>query len=155
MQTRYNHFILAVLTGILAVLAMLPENAAAEGKRLAVGESVANIRSGPGTKYDVVWRAEQYTPFVIIDQDKTGEWYFCEDFEGSRAWVNKKLLKSLDTVITKKDQCNIRKGPGTNHDIVFEAEKGVPFRVLERKGEWLRVQHADGDTGWINKILVW
>jgi SH3-like domain-containing protein len=31
----------------------------------------------------------------------------------------------------------------------------VPFKVLDRKGEWLHVEHADGDRGWIHSSLVW
>jgi SH3-like domain-containing protein len=38
---------------------------------------------------------------------------------------------------------------------VFQAEKGVPFKVLQRKGKWLQIRHADGDKGWIHQKLVW
>jgi len=64
-------------------------------------------------------------------------------------------VDKINTVIVKKDRCNIRSGPSTNDDIVFRAEKGVPLRVLQRKGEWLQVQHADGETGWMHQMLVW
>ncbi|MBF0572984.1 MAG: SH3 domain-containing protein, partial [Desulfamplus sp.] len=30
-----------------------------------------------------------------------------------------------------------------------------PFKVLENKDEWVKVQHADGETGWIFKSLLW
>jgi SH3-like domain-containing protein len=38
---------------------------------------------------------------------------------------------------------------------VFDADKGTPFKVLEKKDRWIKVQHADGDTGWIFSSLVW
>ncbi|MBI5063989.1 MAG: hypothetical protein HZB87_11145, partial [Desulfatitalea sp.] len=33
--------------------------------------------------------------------------------------------------------------------------KGIPFKVLQTKGQWLQVEHADGDSGWLMKNLVW
>jgi SH3-like domain-containing protein len=61
----------------------------------------------------------------------------------------------METVITRTGLCNIRSGPGTENELVFQAEKGVPFKVIGRKGKWIRVRHADGDTGWIHSKLVW
>jgi SH3-like domain-containing protein len=124
-------------------------------KRLAVDVSVANIRSGPSTEEPVLWQVEQYTPLETLDTDQTGKWYYFKDFEGDKAWIHKTLLKDIDTVITTKGLVNIRSGPGTEHDVLFRAEKGVPFKVLERKEKWLHIQHANGSTGWIYKMLVW
>ena len=49
----------------------------------------------------------------------------------------------------------MRSGPGTEFTPVFMVGAGVPFKVLERRGDWLRVEHADGDKGWIAGSLVW
>jgi SH3-like domain-containing protein len=126
-------------------------------EKLAIKSSVANIRSGPGTNYEVLWQVEKYTPMLILDKDKTGNWYYIKDYEGTIGWVNKDLLTKMDTVISKPrdGRCNIRSGPGTNNDVIFKSIKGVPFKVLERKGNWIHIKHADGDEGWIHKNLVW
>jgi len=124
-------------------------------KRLAVDVSVANIRSGPSTEEPMLWKLERYTPIETLDTDETGKWYYFKDFEGYKAWIHKNLVKNIDSVITRKDDVNVRSGPGTKHDVLFRAEKGVPFKVLERKESWIHIQHADGDTGWIYKTLVW
>jgi len=39
--------------------------------------------------------------------------------------------------------------------IPFSVESGVPFKVLKRKGNWIFIQHGDGDKGWIHKSLTW
>ncbi|MEA1968433.1 MAG: SH3 domain-containing protein, partial [Thermodesulfobacteriota bacterium] len=39
--------------------------------------------------------------------------------------------------------------------VVFSVEKGVPFKVLQKKGNWMKIEHSDGDVGWIYKTLVW
>lgn len=128
----------------------------AYAERLSVSAETANIRSGPGTEgYEVLWKAELYYPIVVLE--KSGEWVLFQDFEGDKGWINKKLVSDTPTVITIKNKSNVRSGPGTGSEypIVFTVEKGVPFKILEQKGEWVHVKHADGDEGWIHKSLVW
>jgi len=126
---------------------------AASAERLAVSVSIANIRSGPGKNYDIIWAVEKYHPLNIIQ--KSGQWYRFRDFEGDEGWIHKALLGNFPAIITKKDNCNIRSGPDTSFDILFEVDKGIPFKVLKRKGSWLYIQHADGDKGWAHESLVW
>lgn len=122
-------------------------------ERYAVSVPKANIRSGPGTQYDWVWQVGQYYPIEV--QQKEGNWYYFKDFEGDYGWIHHSLIDKIDTVITDKDKCNIRKGPGTRNDIAFTVGPGISFRIIERKGNWIHVEHADGDRGWIHKSLVW
>jgi SH3-like domain-containing protein len=136
---------------IFLLIMLLAVTASAE--RLAVSAPVANIRSGPGTKHNVLWKVEKYFPLRIIE--KSGEWYHFEDFEGDKGWVHKSLVRKISAVITKNDACNIRSGPGTSNKIIFTVEKGIPFKVLKRKGSWIQIEHADGDKGWIHKSLIW
>ncbi len=126
---------------------------AATAQRMTVDVSTANIRSGPGTNYDVLWKVERYHPIEVIR--KSGNWYYFRDFEGDKGWVYDDLVKKVSSVIVVKDKCNVRSGPGTDNDIVFTVERGVPFKAMDRKGNWIRIQHADGDKGWIHKMLVW
>jgi SH3-like domain-containing protein len=149
---RKFHFIFYVAATIL-FLFINGLNAAYAGERLAVAVPKANIRSGPGTHHEIVWQVYKYYPVKTIK--KSGSWYWFVDFEGDRGWIHESLVRRIPTVITIKGICNIRSGPGTKYKIVLEAEKGVSFKVLKRKGSWIRVQHADGDKGWIHKSLVW
>ena len=125
----------------------------ANAERLAVSAPVANIRSGPGTNHEVLWKVEKYFPILIIE--KSGEWYYFQDFEGDKGWVHQSLVGKIQAVITKNDTCNIRTGPGTSYPIRFTVEKGIPFKVLKRENSWIHIEHADGDEGWIHKSLVW
>lgn len=125
----------------------------ASAERFAVSVSIANIRSGPGKNYDILWAVEKYHPLNVFQ--KSGQWYHFRDFEGDEGWIHKTLLGKFSSVITKKEGCNIRSGPTTHSKVLFELEKGIPFKVLKRKGSWIHIQHADGDKGWINESLVW
>lgn len=124
-----------------------------QAERLSVKTNIANIRSGPTTKDAVIWQVEKYHPVKVIK--KQGKWYLFEDFESDRGWIHKDLLADIQAVVVKKDKCNVRSGPGTGNDIRFTVDKGVPFKVLGKKGDWLQVIHADGDQGWIHRALVW
>ena len=122
-------------------------------ERLAVAVPTANIRSGPGISYDLLWQVERYYPLVLITKEKG--WYLCADYAGDRGWVHKELVDTLQSVVTISNNINIRSGPGLDHPPVFVVEEGVPFRVIGTESNWLHVQHADGDTGWIRNDMVW
>lgn len=136
---------------IMFLLCLMPGLAMAE--RLSIKVPKANIRSGPGTKYEIIWQVGRYYPVQIIK--KSGHWYQFSDFEGDAGWVYAKLLGKQSTVITIKDRCNVRSGPGTKYPVTFTSEKGVAFKVIKKQGKWIKIRHSDGDQGWIYKTLIW
>jgi len=137
---------------ILTILSIL-FSSTAFAERLAVSSPTANIRSGPGTNYDILWKVEKYHPLFILK--KNNGWYHFRDFEEDEGWIHESLVNKTPTVITKSETANIRSGPGTKNKILFTVDMGIPFKVLKRKGKWIRIEHADGDKGWIHKSLVW
>ena len=153
---RKNHRKIQIFILTFALLGVLFTISDARAERLAVNKEIANIRSGPGDSYEVLWQVEKNMPFEILDKDKTGNWYYVKDYEGTIGWIKKNLLSKIDSVVAiPKTECNVRVTPTAEGNISFKAVKGVPFQVLERKGEWLHVQHTDGDEGWIHKSMVW
>ena len=143
--------VLAVV--VISSLIIAPLAAGAE--RLAVSADVANVRSGPGTDNTKLWQVKRNTPLEVIGSQD--DWYLFKDFEGTKGWIHGDLVDDFETVAIKdgKDLVNIRSGPGTDHDVILQAGEGVPFKVLEKEGDWLHVQHADGEKGWIHRALVW
>lgn len=121
--------------------------------RLAVTAGIANLRYGPGTKHILLWQVEKYHPLLVVE--KKGEWYRIKDYEGDEAYIHNSLVGKVNSVITVKNKCNVRSKPAKDGRKLFTAERGVPFKVLGKKGNWLRIKHADGDIGWIYKTLVW
>ena len=144
--------VIKIIITILTVLMIVSGSVLAQ-QRVTVTASIANMRSGPGTKYDVLWQVEQYHPVVIVK--KKGNWYKIKDFEKDVAWIHKSLLGKVQGVITIKEKCNVRAKATAKSAVLFTVEKGVPFKVLEKNGNWLKIEHTDGDVGWIYKTLVW
>lgn len=151
-RLEYIFFVVQVIFVISAVVALFPGNALCE-ERLSVKAKLANVRSSPKINGEVLWQIEKYYPIIVME--KKDGWVKFKDFENDIAWIHGSLIDKTSSVITIKDKCNVRKGPGTDKPLVFTVERGVPFKVLDRKKDWINIQHADGETGWIFKSLVW
>jgi SH3-like domain-containing protein len=121
--------------------------------RVAVIVDRANVRSGPGTDHDILWTVGKYYPMEVIKE--SGEWYKGRDFEGDVGWIFHSLVKEVSAVVVTAPLVNIRKGAGTEYRVMFQAEKGVSFKVLAARENWIKIEHADGEVGWIHKSLVW
>ena len=121
------------------------------------GDNV-NMRSGPGTDREVLWRIGNGFPLRVMK--RSGEWIQVKDFEGSVGWVRRDMVSNQAHAVVKANKgtdnnINIRKAPSTKSDAVATATYGVVFRVLSRKGDWVQVQHANGVKGWIREDLLW
>ena len=63
-------------------------------------------------------------------------------------------VQAADYVSVAKNGVNLRSGPGTQNEAIFQLPAGYPLLVLERKGAWIKVQDYEGDKGWIQQSLV-
>jgi SH3-like domain-containing protein len=132
--------------------------ALAHGQMLSVDGENVNLRSGPGTKYQVKWEYGKGFPLKVIS--KKGDWVKVTDFENDSGWIYKPLLSKKGHMIVKafKDKnkrVNIRSGPGTHYKVVGKAYYGVVFETLEQQNGWAKVRHESGLVGWIKRTLVW
>jgi SH3-like domain-containing protein len=138
---------------VILIVLLAGIGSATASERMAVKNDVANIRAKPDTAADTLWQAEKYYPLLVIEKKQS--WYRIKDFEGDGGWIHSALVDETPTVVVKVNRANLRSGPGTQYDLVFDADKGTPFKVLEKKDRWIKVQHADGDIGWVFNSLVW
>jgi len=125
----------------------------AAGNHVSVSKDGVNIRSGPSTKSEVIWEVFRGFPLKILK--RKGKWAKTVDFEGDRGWIYAPLLSNKKTVIVKVKNANLRVGPDTKYEIAATARYGVVFTPVDRDGDWIKVKHEDGTTGWIHKDLVW
>lgn len=135
------------------LLTLLPVTSAV-AKRISVSSNSAVVRSGPDAKFEIAWeKLDKNYPLLVLEKKES--WYYVRDYENDVGWIHKSYIGNTETIITKKDACNVRSGPGRNNPIIFSVDNGVPFKVLKKKGKWLNIQHSDGDKGWIHENLVW
>jgi SH3-like domain-containing protein len=138
----------------IAILLVLIVVTFASADILSVKNSSVEIRDSSNPYIaQVVLVVPQNYPLRVVEEE--GGYYKVSDFMGRKGWVNKADIAPRRTVVVKVRSVNIRKGPGTGHDLLFHANRGVAFKVLERKGKWLKVEHESRRIGWISRSLVW
>lgn len=49
---------------------------------------------------------------------------------------------------------NLRQGPGTEHEVLRELDRGEEVTVLKREGAWIRVRTSSGKRGWVHSGYV-
>jgi SH3-like domain-containing protein len=139
-----------------AVLLLAALGAAGAASAMCVGVSEANLRQGPGTRYEKSWTVYKYMPFESIG--KRGRWHRVRDVDGDVHWVNRRLVtQAMRCAVVKVDKANVRSGPGTRYALapLNAAEKYYAFRVLRRQGSWVKVRDEARNEGWIAKSLLW
>ena len=52
------------------------------------------------------------------------------------------------------NEANFRKGPSTQHEILFSAIRHYPVRELKRIKDWVLVEDFEGEQGWVAARLV-
>uniref|UniRef100_UPI0040579843 SH3 domain-containing protein n=1 Tax=Candidatus Electronema sp. TaxID=2698783 RepID=UPI0040579843 len=61
---------------------------------------------------------------------------------------------AAEFVSVVKDGVNLRSGPDTSANVLFQLPAGYPLQVIERKGDWINVSDYENDKGWISTTLV-
>jgi SH3-like domain-containing protein len=144
------------LTRILTLLISTFIISHASAHALCVKNADINLRKGPGTKYKQVGEAYKYTPLKKIK--KQGKWYRVKDFENKVSWIHTNLVTDkFECAVVKDEEANIRTGPGTKHKEIDHSPsiRSETFKVLQRKGSWVKVEDEFGGTGWIFRKLLW
>ena len=111
------------------------------------------MRTGPGTRYKVLWVVGKGCPLKVIGSRKNR--YKVLDFEGDTGWIYKPLTSRTPHVVVKKKTVNIRSMPGSRNSIVTKAHKETVFRTIASVKGWGKVRHERGITGWVARRLVW
>ncbi len=152
MKQTIKKLLVSFLLILTAFLLLLQSSAEA----LCVSNKKANLRQGPGTHYEKLWQVFKYMPFK--EKKKKGDWFRVEDLDGDIYWVHKKLVtKKYKCAVIKDNKTNLRKGPGTKYDQLSwsPVDKYFSIKVLQIKGQWVRIEDGVGDKGWVSRSLVW
>ncbi len=113
----------------------------------------ANMRSGPGSRHAVQWSLSRGYPLQVVA--RRGEWLQVRDFERDTGWVHRSLTgPSTHRTVTAR-VANLRMQPRQGSRVAGKLAYGDMVRVLERRGEWVRVRQDNRRTGWVARRLLW
>ena len=146
------------LLTVAALCCLLFSPAAVLAEMVAIAGEDVNMRSGPGTKNEVLWKMGTGFPLEVVK--RSGDWLQVKDFEGSTGWVQKSPINTTQHVVVRANKgtdktINVRSEPSRKAGVVAQAKYGVVFKKLAKKGDWVQVEHDEGVTGWIESSLLW
>jgi SH3-like domain-containing protein len=61
---------------------------------------------------------------------------------------------SREMVSIKGSVVNLREGPSTRTEVLWELSKGYPLEVLKKQGRWIQVRDFENDKGWVLRSLT-
>ncbi len=116
-----------------------------------ISSARVNLRTEPSTADNetIVATVDGGTKLQLVGQ--TYGWYHVI-YKGQKLWVADWLL-TLDLEM-KRDNVNVRSGPGTSYDVVDTVLRGEKISVTERKADWVKVITDTGKEGYIAEWLV-
>lgn len=141
------------VAAVLFLLGSLAGAAATAQDMVSVRGKTVNMRSGPGLKSQVLWELSKGYPLKVVRRQ--GRWLQVQDFENDRGWVARSLTGNTPHHVVKASKANIRRGPGTRHRVIGQAEYGELLRTREKRSDWVKVERQDGQTGWVARRLLW
>ncbi len=122
---------------------------------LCVQYDEAKLRKGPGLDWPITWEVIRYFPLKKMSKQKG--WYRVQDLHGDYHWVREDIVTSqFECATVKEEFANLRTGPGTNFAAVpaGKGERYMSFRVVARKGVWVKVEDSEGDQAWVKSDLL-
>jgi SH3-like domain-containing protein len=63
-------------------------------------------------------------------------------------------LQAAEYVSVAKEEVNMRSGPSTKDQVIWEVFKAYPLQVMQRKNGWAQCLDFEGDKGWIYGPLL-
>ncbi|HYU67952.1 MAG TPA: SH3 domain-containing protein [Burkholderiales bacterium] len=127
---------------------------AAAGEFRSIAENGTPMYDAPSVRAKKLFVASRLYPVeVVINIDS---WVKVRDQAGDLAWVEKKTLSDKRTVIVTAAVADVRQTANDQAALVFRAQQGVALDVAEPPaGAWIRVRHAEGQSGYVKINQVW
>ena len=128
----------------------MPSDPPVEASEYYVNVVAVNVRKGPGTQYDKVGVLNKNTNVSVVKIQ--AEWAHLDN----DTWIYAPYLTLVGTAqpvpaeqgteyYVNVPAVNVRKGPGTQYDMVGISNKNTKVRVVEIQGNWA---HLNNET-WI------
>lgn len=132
-----------------------------------VNGSSVNIRSGPGTGYNVITQVGSGATLPILGS--SSDWYNVGISSGGSGWIAGWLVSVVTSptpapsrsdptsgrnAVVTGSTVNVRSGPGTANSVIGQVVQGNSLPVVEQSGDWYRVTLSNGSSGWVAGWLV-
>ena len=144
--------------------------------QLQVTTTGVNLRSGPGTNYDIVGSANQGEILTLLDVK--GDWYQVKTSAGLQAYIKATFTEktekaapapvpahvpsqpvppastSVSQVEVISGTVYLRSAPDSNSTSMGTVQGGDILSVVGQEGDWYKIRKADGSSAYIAGWLV-
>lgn len=160
---------LLVLLMAAMVIAPAALAAASATVKLPGNYTALNVRSGPGTDYDVVGWVQEGSKVSILEKGdvwskvelaKSGKVGYLKNMylntsggssstpSGSGYDVGRVRANNAGSYV------NMRKGAGTSYAVCGSLKNGTAVKLLGSSGNWYKIQTMGGQTGYMSKNYI-
>lgn len=162
MNTKIRFLVLPLLALVLGAATPVDENEKSDGGKgatglplprfasLRVGE--VNLRTGPGTRYPILWVFERQGMPVEIIAEYEG-WRRVRDADGDEGWLHKNALSGKRAALVSAAH-DLRRDDKDNAAPAAHLEAGVTGQILSCKPDWCRLK-VGNVKGWLKKSEFW
>lgn len=113
----------------------------------------ANLRSGPGRQYPVLWLyLRSGIPLEITAEFDT--WRRVRDMSGAEGWMHASLLSGRRRAIVLERMAEFLDRPAAGSRTLARAEPGVVFDLLRCRPDWCEARIA-GRKAWVRRDAFW
>jgi|GEM_PF-724519 len=161
--------ILLVITVVFLALALPAALSAGDAVKIRVTADRVNIRQAAALTAQAIGRAEKGQVFTVVEKD--GEWYLIHLPDGTSGYIHSFTVEEVvesqappakkpaaapggRRIQVTADLANVRKAGTLAATLICTVEKGRIFTVVEKEGEWYRIQLEDGTPGYIHSFTV-
>ncbi|MBE3554124.1 MAG: N-acetylmuramoyl-L-alanine amidase [Thermicanus sp.] len=170
-------FLVPVLLLLLLILLYHLPSVQTSAQSVYIKVSVLNVREKADFNSPVIAQVRKGETFTLLDRKE--DWVQIELDQGNNGWVPawlievraidqepplKKTTQAASTapatgkeskyVEINSEIVNFRKEPSLKGEILWKLLQGTRATLLERRQDWVKIQLADGEIGWVAGWLV-
>lgn len=136
--------IITAIALALTVFIALP----AQADTATITGNGVNMRSGPGTSYQIIDTIPKGTVAEVLSQQDGWVKIYSARISG---WVSADYvqIKLTPKVTVTGEKVNLRSGPGTSYSKTGEASRGDQLTLIEKQGDWYKVKTVSGTICYI------
>ena len=139
----------ALIALILAAAA--PDAGAVEFRSVAVDAAV--LYDAPSTKArKLAILGHDYPVEVLVSLEG---WTKVRDAGGDLAWIEAKQLSERRMLMVRVPRAEVRQAASESAEVLFLVEQDGLLELMEMDGNYARVRHADGPSGYVRVTQVW
>ena len=164
-MTHWMVMVVSLAIGLDALVGFAQENSSQRAPHAprsgVIAKDRVNLRGQATLKSEVVAQLQQGDPITIlaeIDVDEVQgaapeKWFRISLPESIPVWVHSNFINP-ESLTVKANRLNMRKGPGENFSVLGQLNEGEIVKVIETKGDWIKIKAPDQAYAYVAAYLV-